>query len=123
QGTDRVGGLASSHQLREDIHVTDKNIAQAAELTPIIERVHGANHPELTRVRELTSALSGADEARRTELFEELRTATQNYALPADACAAFTATYAALERADRQLAALADAHAHAHAHAHAERLG
>ena len=87
--------------------MTDQNIAQAVELAPLIERVHGENHPELTRVRELTLALPAADEARRAGLFEKLRTVTANYALPDDACEAFTGTYQALERADREHAALA----------------
>ena len=32
-------------------------MATALELAPLIERVHGPNHPELTRVRELTFAI------------------------------------------------------------------
>ena len=31
-------------------------VAMTADLAPLIERVHGPNHPELTRVRELTFA-------------------------------------------------------------------
>lgn len=82
------------------------HLAQAAELAPLIERVHGPNHPELTRVREITLALQQPASATRTaELFEELRTLTGNYALPADACEAFQATYQALESADAQYAA------------------
>ena len=86
--------------------MTDQNIAQAVEMAPLIERVHGENHPELTRVRELTLALPGADQLRRAELFEELRAVTQNYALPDDACEAYTTTYQSLEHADRENDAL-----------------
>ncbi|HEX6054464.1 MAG TPA: hypothetical protein VFY98_01525 [Intrasporangium sp.] len=86
--------------------MTDKNIARAAQFAPIIERVHGAHHPELTRVREITQELQQSDdENRRFELFEELRSVTQSYAIPNDVCEAFEATYQALERADRQHAA------------------
>jgi len=86
--------------------VTDQNLARAAELASLIERVHGATHPELTRVRQITLALQqSGNETRTIELFNELRTLTQNYALPDDACEAFEATYQALERADRQHAA------------------
>lgn len=86
--------------------MTDQHLARAAQFAPLIERVHGAGHPELTRVREITLALQqpGNDTA-TAELFEELRTLTQNYALPDDACEAFEATYQALERADKQHAA------------------
>lgn len=82
--------------------MTDQNTAQAVELAPLIERVHGENHPELPRVRELTLALPDADHPRQAELFKELRNVTQNYAVPDDACEAFTGTYQALERADRE---------------------
>ena len=89
--------------------MTDQSIAQAVEMAPLIEREHGENHPELTRVRELAVELPGADQPRRAELFAELRAVTQNYALPDDACEAYTTTYHALERADREHGALAGA--------------
>lgn len=100
--------------MRKDNHVTDQNIAQAVELAPLIERVHGTNHPELTRVRELAAALPDADEHDRAGLFEQLRIVTQDYALPADACEAYTSTYRALERADREHTALVGAPAKGH---------
>lgn len=82
--------------------MTDQNLARAAGFAPLIERVHGANHPELTRVREITLGLQQpGNDTRTAELFKELRALTQNYALPDDACEAFEATYQALERADR----------------------
>lgn len=81
--------------------MTTQDLDRAAELAPIVERVHGANHPELTRVRELTEALQQAAHTPRTsELFAELRAVTNDYALPADACEAYTATYESLKSAD-----------------------
>lgn len=86
--------------------MTDQNLAEAAEYAPIIERVHGANHPELTRVREITLEIRDSnDPQRRSVLFAELRAVTQNYAIPDDVCETFEATYKALERADRSHAA------------------
>ena len=83
--------------------MTDQNMAQAAKLAPIIERVHGAHHPELTRVREITLQLHEASKGTSTsELFKELRTVTNNYAIPDDVCSAFEATYQALKSADKQ---------------------
>ncbi len=83
--------------------MTDQHLAQAAELAPLIERVHGERHPELTRVRELTLALQQHDGSTpATELFTQLRAVTENYAIPEDACEAFEATYQALARADQQ---------------------
>lgn len=81
--------------------MTTQHLDQAAQFAPIVERVHGANHPELTRVRELTEALQKAgDNASASALFAELREVTKNYALPADACEAYTATYESLKLAD-----------------------
>lgn len=87
------------------------HLATAAELAPLIERVHGANHPELTRVRELTEQITAASDsdghtAQTAELFRELRAVTDDYTVPSDGCEAFAGTYAALRSAD-------PAHAHA----------
>lgn len=78
---------------------------QALELAPLIERVHRSNHPELTRVRELTEEISRTQDASTTaELFRELRTVTGDYTVPADGCEAYQGTYAALKAADQELA-------------------
>ncbi len=83
--------------------MTDQDLARAVQFAPLIERVHGANHPELSRVREIALALQqSGNDTRTSDLFKDLRTLTQNYALPDDACEAFAATYRALERADRR---------------------
>lgn len=79
-------------------------LARALELAPIIERVHGSGHSELTRVRELTEQISGSTEPEATSaLFQQLREVTNNYALPEDACEAFQETYASLEAAEAEL--------------------
>lgn len=80
--------------------MTNKHLARAAELAPLIERVHGANHPELTRVRELTEQLVTADAAASRRIWDEVRVVTQDYKVPSDGCEAFQATYQALARAD-----------------------
>lgn len=79
--------------------MTNKHIAKAAEFAPIIERVHGENHPELTEVRKLTQKLTDAN-TNQADVFAQLREVTNNYALPVDACEAYTWTYQALQRAD-----------------------
>jgi len=87
--------------------MTNRHIEKAAQLAPIVEHVHGGHHPELTRVREITQALHQSDNTENTPaLFQELRTVTDNYAIPDDVCEAFEATYHALERADKQQAAV-----------------
>lgn len=77
-------------------------LAQAVRLTPVVEKVHGAHHPELHRVRELTQALAAdTDGARTGEYFDELRKVTDNYAIPADVCEGFVGAYRALEEAEK----------------------
>lgn len=84
--------------------MTGQALATAAELAPIIERVHGEHHHELTRVRELTEQIvaAGADADIRP-LFAELRSVTRGYAIPDDVCETFEAAYAALEEAEAEL--------------------
>lgn len=86
--------------------MTNRHIEKAAQLAPIIERVHGEHHPELTRVREITEDLQRSENATAAvPLFQELRSVTEDYAIPEDVCEAFEATYRALQRADKQLTA------------------
>ncbi len=83
-----------------------EHMSTALQLSPLIERVHGAHHPELTRVRELTQQLGGtSDDREKEEVFRELRIVTNSYTLPEDACEAYTATYNALESAEKVLLA------------------
>lgn len=86
--------------------MTSQNLKTAAQLAPLIERVHGGHHPELTRVREITQELlQSGDSDRTSALFTELRAVTDNYAIPNNVCGAFEATYQALEQSDQALAA------------------
>ncbi|MGB3953934.1 MAG: hypothetical protein WBL05_01410 [Brooklawnia sp.] len=82
--------------------MTDTAVAKALELAPVIERVHGQHHPELTRVREITELLAASGpETHVEELFGELRAVTNDYAVPGDVCVTFRATYEFNRRADR----------------------
>lgn len=83
--------------------MSNQDLKHVIRLAPIIERVHGKNHPELTTVREIVEKFAGADSARTTELFTQLRDVTDNYTVPDDGCEAFEETYQALARADNSL--------------------
>lgn len=84
--------------------MTNEYLAKAAQLAPIIDRVHGENHPEMTRVREITEELQRSDNLISTAaLFAELRDVTNNYAIPSDACEAVEETYKSLRKADTAL--------------------
>ena len=76
-------------------------LAAAVQLTPILARVHGANHPELVKVCDLTAQLAQSPTTESsTQLFDQLRPITKNYAVPADGCEAYGAAYASLKAAD-----------------------
>lgn len=78
-----------------------ENLATAAQLVPILVRVHGANHPELTQVRDLTLELTQSTGREATSgLFAQLRDVTKNYTVPSDGCEAYVSTYEALRAAD-----------------------
>lgn len=82
--------------------MTDQAMAKAAELAPIIERVHGEHHPELTRVRELTEQLAAAGPGADVQaIFDELRVVTSDFAIPDDVCETFEATYEALQQVEQ----------------------
>ncbi|GAA4896682.1 hypothetical protein GCM10025789_13120 [Tessaracoccus lubricantis] len=79
-------------------------LARSVELAPVIERVHGERHPELTRVRQITEQLAAS--APGTDvgpLFAELRVVTGDYAIPDDVCETFVAVYESLARAEDEL--------------------
>lgn len=77
-------------------------LAQAVRLAPVVEKVHGAHHPELTHVREITQAIAGTtDDARLAEYYSELRTITDNYTVPEDACEGFESHYRALQESEQ----------------------
>lgn len=79
----------------------NENLKIAAQLAPILVRVHGANHPELTQVRDLTLQLTQSTGSDTTSsLFAQLRDVTKNYSVPSDGCEAYTSTYEALAAAD-----------------------
>lgn len=82
--------------------MSDSALATAQEYAPLIERVHGENHPELTRVRELTEQI-GQPGTDNKALFAELRAVTNDYAIPNDVCETFVATYEALEQVESEL--------------------
>lgn len=81
--------------------MTNQNLDQALTLVPVVERVHGKNHPESVHVRELVEKF-GAD-GHDAATWQEVRTVTKNYAVPDDACEGFTGYYAALRRADTEV--------------------
>ncbi|MGX7348871.1 hypothetical protein [Dolosicoccus paucivorans] len=73
-------------------------------LAPVVEKVHGANHPELHEVNQLAQSLQEKyedgkfDEA--TQIFQFLQRVTDYYTLPEDACEGYTELYTTLKLLD-----------------------
>lgn len=83
------------------------NFKTLQQYVPIVERVHGGNHPEFHEVRELFDAINakakkaGSNLPELNEEFAKLRAITDNYTIPKDACEAFTAVYNMLAAVDK----------------------
>ncbi|MDD2430044.1 MAG: iron-sulfur cluster repair di-iron protein, ric [Eubacteriales bacterium] len=77
-----------------------------AQFVPIVDRVHGSNHPEFHEVRALTESIiskSGAAGSMRPQLDEEfarLRAVTHDYRVPGDVCESYEAVYNMLKQLD-----------------------
>ena len=77
-----------------------------AQYIPIVERVHGGNHPEFHKVRNLFDTIiertKEAESARPdlNEEFAKLREITDNYRVPSDVCESYEAVYNMLSESD-----------------------
>ena len=66
-------------------------ILELDKILPVVVRVHGEHHPELTRVAELYAQLKQGQ-----DVSGELTAVTANFTAPEDACPTFRKTYADL---------------------------
>lgn len=73
---------------------------------PVVERVHGAHHPEFHEVRKLFDAMqekiskAGRGRPQLQEEFVSLRQVTTNYTVPGDVCESYEAVYTMLQALD-----------------------
>lgn len=67
---------------------------------PVVERVHGENHPELHEVLKLYNEIKSSNSK---EAILKLREVTSNYAIPDDVCTTFERTYNLLKELDKIL--------------------
>lgn len=76
------------------------------QYVPIVERVHGGNHPEFHEVRKLFDTINqkikeaGSEKPELKVEFARLREITSNYTVPGDVCESFEAVYKMLAEAD-----------------------
>ncbi len=85
--------------------VTTEHLERLEQFTPIVERVHGENHPEFFEVRKLFDQLNDKIQAGTktdlTEEFKQLRNVTNNYEVPDDVCESYEAVYQMLADLDQ----------------------
>ncbi len=87
--------------------VTTEYIERLEQFIPIVERVHGKEHPEFMEVRKLFNQLNKKLRAARNEdpdlkkEFKELRKMTNNYEIPHDVCESYEAVYEMLEKLEQ----------------------
>ncbi|HCR39296.1 MAG TPA: iron-sulfur cluster repair di-iron protein, ric, partial [Lachnospiraceae bacterium] len=73
---------------------------------PVVDRVHGANHPEFHDVRRLFDEINrkvkeaGAEKPDLDNEFKQLREITGNYTVPGDVCESYEAVYHMLAEVD-----------------------
>lgn len=73
------------------------------QYVPVVDRVHGTNHPEFHEVRRLFDTIIKKTKANNqvkpdlNEEFAQLRKITQNYTIPGDVCETFEAVYTMLK--------------------------
>lgn len=83
-----------------------KNFERLEQFTPIVDRVHGKNHPEFHEVKDLWNAIqektkvAGETKPDLDSEFKRLREITNNYAIPDDVCESYEAVYNMLEEVD-----------------------
>ena len=79
--------------------MNEETIVTLNKILPVVDRVHGDHHPELHQVLALYEELKQSPSA---ELFQKLREATGNYAVPSDACPTYEKTYQLLKSLDQE---------------------
>ncbi|MBU5292968.1 iron-sulfur cluster repair di-iron protein, ric [Anaerosalibacter bizertensis] len=86
--------------------VRERNFEVLEQYVPIVERVHGENHPEFHKVRKLFDEINakineaGLEKPELDHEFKQLREATDNYTVPGDVCESYEAVYNMLAELD-----------------------
>ncbi|MER2181514.1 MAG: iron-sulfur cluster repair di-iron protein, ric [Desemzia incerta] len=84
----------------------EKHFDRLNQFTPIVNRVHGGNHPEFNEVKELWDSIyeksetAGSEKPELDTEFQRLRKVTANYTVPGDVCESYEAVYNMLEEVD-----------------------
>ncbi len=77
------------------------------QYVPIVDRVHGKNHPEFHEIHRLFDEINrkakeaGVELPDLSEEFAKLREITNNYTVPGDVCESYEAVYNMLAEVDK----------------------
>lgn len=83
-----------------------ENMKKLEQFLPIVERVHGENHPEIFKVGKQFKQLKEKINAKKDRMqldqeFNELRKITNHYEIPKDVCESYEAVYNMLASLDQ----------------------
>lgn len=86
------------------ISVVEELIPTLEQYVPVVDRVHGAHHPEFHDVRAVFNTIHAKTKENNTpnldEEFAQLRAITSNYVIPDDVCESYEAVYDMLRTLD-----------------------
>lgn len=77
------------------------------QFVPIVDRVHGAHHPEFHDVRKIFNTIIEKTKASNDEIpnlseeFAALQKITENYKVPSDVCESYEAVFDMLSKLDK----------------------
>jgi len=87
--------------------VSKKHLKTLEQYVPVVDRVHGAHHPEFHEVRAQFDEISRKVKAAGSETpdlsveFTRLREITNNYEVPGDVCESYEAVFNMLAELDQ----------------------
>ena len=87
-------------------NATKQSFERLEQYVPIVERVHGANHPEFYDVRKLFDQINAKRKESAVETpdidneLKQLREITDNYTIPGNVCESYEAVYNMLSEID-----------------------
>lgn len=86
------------------VSVVEELMPTLEQYVPVVDRVHGAHHPEFHDVRAVFNTIHAkTKESSSPELndeFAQLRAITDNYVIPDDVCESYEAVYDMLRALD-----------------------
>ena len=88
---------------KEETKTTLKRLEQ---FVPVVDRVHGAHHPEFHNIKRVFEKInekvkaSSKDKPNLDNEFKELREITDNYTVPGDVCESYEAVFSMLSQVE-----------------------